>query len=139
MSKSLQSVYVFVHKDNPDLIWHINSYKKQMINTIPVFRTVHSAQVFKKEIMERNHFSKKWCLSKDKTTTENISKAIFHTKFEKFYEDESIETEIKPYNFAQTLIVSELIKYNIALLFIDSYWLKQSQSQIVVAGKLWYP
>jgi hypothetical protein len=30
--------------------------------------------------MERNHFSKKWCLSKDKTTTENISKAIFHTK-----------------------------------------------------------
>lgn len=82
-----------VHKDNPGRIWHINSYKKQMINTIPVFRTVHSAQVFKKEIMERNHFSKKWCLSKDKTTTENISKAIFHTKFEKFYEDESIETE----------------------------------------------
>jgi uncharacterized protein YjcR len=67
--------------------------------------------------MERNHFSKKWCLSKDKTTTENISKAIFHTKFEKFYEDESIETEIKPYDFAQTLICIGInqIQYSIII------------------------
>jgi hypothetical protein len=113
-----------------------------MINTIPVFRSIQSANIFKNEILERNHFSK-WCLSKDTNTTE----AIFHTNLKHVStlinsietDDESIEIEIKQYDFAQTLIVSELIKYNIALLYFDRYWLKQSQKQLMVTGMLWYP
>lgn len=145
MSNSLlQSIYILVHKENPDRIWHMNSYRKQMINTIPVFRSVHSAKNFKNEIMKRNNHFSKWCLSTDTNTRE----AVFHTELEyvppsiiidKNDDEDTCEIEVKRYDFAQTLIVSELIKYNIALLYIDRYWLKQSHSQIVVSGLLWHP
>jgi hypothetical protein len=63
-----------------------------MINTIPVFRSVHSATVFKNEIIKNNcnHLSKKqWSLLNDKKqTSANICEAIFHTKLE--YEEEPI-------------------------------------------------
>jgi hypothetical protein len=135
------NTYIFVNDRDTKGILHLNvnilSHDNNQLNSvasIPVFKSLKMTTKFQEQIINKKNMRANWYASKDNKTNDCVicSQVTDKNNFDNL-------SKIKEFDMDNEKSVEKLMKNNIGLFYVDDFWIKEHNEQLLLIGKIWTP